>query len=70
MEFNSILNVFFKIAAIILVLIYLLYAFVVSKQIKIMTKTLEDKFNWLMVFIGSLQITLGLILLIFVIFFA
>ncbi|GIW64278.1 MAG: hypothetical protein KatS3mg092_0211 [Patescibacteria group bacterium] len=63
-----IFDLFFKIALIILAIIYLLYALAVSKNIKIMVKTLDDKFNYLIIFISSLQITAGLILLIFAIF--
>ncbi len=63
-----IFDLIFKIALIILAIIYLLYALVVSKNIKIMVKSLDDKFNYLIIFISSLQITAGLILLIFAIF--
>lgn len=63
-----IFDVLFKTGLIILSIIYLLYAFVVSKQVKIMIKTLEDKFNYLVIFICSLQVAVGLILLIFAVF--
>lgn len=65
---KTIFEIFFKISLIILSVIYLLYAFVVSKHVKIMIRTLEDKFNYLVVFLCSLQITVGLILLIFAVF--
>ncbi|PIQ72863.1 hypothetical protein COY13_01135 [Candidatus Roizmanbacteria bacterium CG_4_10_14_0_2_um_filter_36_35] len=68
MEFNNIIDIFFKVSAILLAIIYLLYAIVVSKQVKIMIKTLEDEFNFIVSFISSLQITVALILLIFAIF--
>lgn len=68
MEFEQITNILFKAAAIVLSLIYLTYTLVVSKQVKIMTKTLEDKFNFLVIFISSLEITVAFILLIFSIF--
>lgn len=68
MEFSVVINTFFKVSSIILAIIYLLYAVVVSKQVNIMTKTLEDKFNWFVIFVSSLQITAALILLIFSIF--
>ncbi|MFH0979382.1 MAG: DUF5657 family protein [Candidatus Roizmanbacteria bacterium] len=68
MEFNNVIDIFFKVSAILLAIIYLLYSVVVSKQVKIMTKTLEDKFNFVVSFVSSLQITIALILLIFAIF--
>lgn len=68
MEFNLVINIFFKVSAIVLALIFLLFSIVVSKQVNIMTKTLEDKFNWFVILISSLQITAALILLIFAIF--
>jgi len=70
MEFNLIIDIFFKISAIVVAVIFLLFSIVVSKQVNIMTKTLEDKFNWLVILISSLQITAALILLIFAIFFS
>lgn len=68
MEFKQVANILFKSSAIIVAIIYLLYALVVSKQVKIMTKTLEDKFNLVVISISSLEITAALILLIFAIF--
>jgi hypothetical protein len=68
MEFNNIIDIFFKVSAILLAIIYLLYAVVVSKQVKVMIKTLEDKFNFIVSFVSSLQITVALILLIFSLF--
>lgn len=68
MEFNLIINIFFKISAIIISIIFLLFSVVVSKQVNIMTKTLEDKFNWFIILVSSLQVTVALILLIFAIF--
>lgn len=74
MEINQLPDVVFKISAIILSiilsLIYFIYAMVVSKQVKIMTKTLEDNFNFLVIFISKLEITLAFILLIFSLFLA
>ncbi|MBI5127401.1 hypothetical protein HZA76_03010 [Candidatus Roizmanbacteria bacterium] len=69
-SFNSgeVINVFFKISSIILAVIYLLYAVVISKQVGTMTKTIEDKFNVVVSLISSIQITVGLILLIFSLF--
>lgn len=68
MEFSFIIDIFFKISAIIVSIIFLLFSIVVSKQVNIMTKTLEDKFNWFIILISSLQVTVALILIIFVIF--
>lgn len=68
MEFNFIIDIFFKVSAIVLSGIFVLFSVVVSKQVKIMSKTLEDKFNWIMLFISSLQVMIGIILLIFSIF--
>jgi hypothetical protein len=65
----NIINFFFKAGAIVLALIYCLYAFIVSKNVKIMVRTLEDNFNYLVILITSLQLAAGLILLIFAIFF-
>ncbi len=70
MEISQLLEIVFKIVAIILSLIYFVYAVVVSKQVNIMIKTLEDNFNFLIVFIGKLQIALAFILLIFSLFLA
>ncbi len=68
MEFKQVADILFKSSAIIVAIIYLLYALVVSKQVRIMTKTLEDKFNFVVIFISSLEITAAFILLIFTIF--
>lgn len=68
MEFSSIIDIFFKISAIIVSIIFLIFSIVVSKQVNIMTKTLEDKFNWFIILISSLQVTVALILIIFAIF--
>ena len=65
---GEVIDTFFKISAVLLAILYLLYAIVVSKQVKIMIKTLEDKFNFVVSFVSSLQITVALILLIFAIF--
>lgn len=74
---NNFLNIFstslafdliFKLGLTILAIVYVLYALVVAKQIKIMVNTLEDKFNYLFVFISNLQVAIGFILLIFAIF--
>jgi len=61
-------NIFFKIVMIFFAVFYLLYALVISKQVKIMDKTLQDKYNWVVLLITSLQVTVSLILLILAIF--
>jgi uncharacterized membrane protein len=68
MDFNIVIDIFFKTSAIVLGVIYLLYSIVLSKQVNIMTKTLEDKFNLFVNLISSIQITVAIILLIFAIF--
>ena len=61
-------NIFFKIIMIFFALFYFFYALVISKQVKIMDKTLQDKYNWFVFLITSLQVTVSLILLILAIF--
>lgn len=47
-------------------LFYYLYSLVVSKQVKIMDKTLKDEHNGIILFISTLQVTVALIILIIV----
>jgi len=61
-------GIIFKIAMVILAGFYFLYALVISKQVKVMDQTLQDKYNWLIYIITSVQIAVSLILLILVIF--
>ncbi|MDO9028064.1 MAG: hypothetical protein Q7U68_04295 [Candidatus Roizmanbacteria bacterium] len=61
-------NIFFKIIMIFFALFYFFYALVISKQVKIMDKTLQDKYNWIVLLITSLQVTVSLILLILAMF--
>ncbi len=77
MELNGFLNLFnslkvvdefFKVSAVLLAILYLLYAIVISKQVSIMNRTLEDKFQYVISFVSSLQIAVALILLIFSLF--
>ena len=68
MDFNNVIDIFFKTSAIILAVIYLLYAVVVAKQVATMIKTLEDRFNLVVSFVSSSQVAVALILLIFAIF--
>ena len=65
MDFKSI---FFKIIMILFAVLYFFYAVVISKQVQIMNKTLQDKYNWLIFLITSIQVTASLILLILAIF--
>ena len=60
---QGISNVFFKLFMIIFTFFYFFYALVIAKQVKIMNKALQDKHNWLILLITSLQITVSLILL-------
>lgn len=61
-------NIFFKIIMIFFALFYFFYALVISKQVKIMDKTLQDKYNWIVLLITSLQVMVSLILLILAMF--
>ncbi|MCS7093108.1 MAG: hypothetical protein NZL96_01585 [Patescibacteria group bacterium] len=64
-SFREIFDFFLKIGLIILSIIYVLYATVASRQIKIMTETLvDDRFNHLILLFSSIQIFLGFILLV------
>jgi len=60
-------DIFFKIISILFAIFYYFYALVISKQVKIMDKALQDKYNWLILLITSLQVTVSLILLIILI---
>lgn len=57
-------NIFFKITIACFALFYYLYAFVISKQVKTMDKALHDKYNGIILFVTSFQVTISLILLI------
>lgn len=59
-------NIFFIIFAILFAVFYFFYAIVVSKQVKIMDKAMQDEHNPLILFITSLQVTASLIILIVV----
>jgi hypothetical protein len=65
---REIVTFLFKAFALVLSVIYLLYAIVVSKQTEIMNRTLESKSNYILFFVASLQITLAFILIILAIF--
>lgn len=59
-------DIFFKVIILLFAIFYYLYALVISKQVKIMDKALQDKYNWLILFVTSLQVTVSLIILIIV----
>jgi len=67
---RSLLDIIFKIIVICLSLFYLLYSFIISKQVKIMDKSLHDEFNFVIFAVCSIQTTIAFILFIFSIFFA
>ena len=60
-------NIFFILFTILFAVFYFFYALVISKQVKVMDKALQDKYNWLVLFITSFQVTVSLILLIILI---
>ena len=64
MDFKDII---FKIISILFAVFYYFYALIIAKQVKIMDKTLQDKYNGLIILITSLQVTVSLILLIILI---
>ncbi len=63
MDFKDII---FKVIILLASVFYYLYALVISKQVKIMNKTLEDEHNKFILFVTSLQVTASLIILIIV----
>jgi len=65
MDFKDII---FKVIISLFAIFYYLYALVVSRQVKIMDKTLQDEHNGLIVFVTSLQVTASLVILIIVLF--
>ncbi|MFA6017184.1 MAG: DUF5657 family protein [Patescibacteria group bacterium] len=60
----GIVNIFFKIVISFFAIFYYFYALVIAKQVKTMDKALQDKYNWLILFVSSFQVTVSLILLI------
>ena len=60
-------NISFKIIILLFSVFYCLFALVIDKQVKIMDKSLQDKHNWFILLITSLQVTVSLILLIILI---
>lgn len=61
----GVFNLFFKCFAIVFSIIYFLYAVIIFKQTRVMTKTLESKSNYLIVLISFFQMITALILLLF-----
>ena len=59
-------DVFFKVIISLFALFYFFYALVISKQVKTMDKTLQDKHNWLILSVTSLQVTVSLAILILI----
>jgi hypothetical protein len=57
-------DIIFKIVIGLVAVFYYLYSMVISKQVKIMDKTLKDEHNWLILFVSTLQVTVALIILI------
>ena len=60
-------NISFKIVSVLFAIFYYFYALVIAKQVKIMDKALQDKYNRLILLITSLQVTVSLILLLILI---
>ena len=56
-------DITFKVVLSLFAIFYYLYALVISKQVKIMNKTLQDEHNGLILFVTSLQVTVSLIIL-------
>jgi len=63
MDFKDII---FKAIISLFAVFYYFYALVISKQVKIMNKTLQEKYNGIILFVTSLQVTVSLIILIIV----
>lgn len=59
-------NIFFILFAVIFAIFYFFYALVISKQVQVMNKALQDKYNWIIIFVTSLQVTAALVILIIV----
>ena len=59
-------DIVFKVIISLFALFYFFCALVISKQVKTMDKTLQDKHNWLILFVTSLQVTASLVILIIV----
>jgi hypothetical protein len=60
-------DIAFKVIILIIAIFYYLYALVISKQVKIMNKTLQDQHNPTILFVTSFQVTVSMILLIILI---
>ncbi len=64
LNLENLTAIFFKVFAIIFSAFYVLYAVVISKQTQVMNKTLEVKDKHIFFIVSSMQITIGLILII------
>jgi len=67
---RSLLDTIFKIAAVSLSLFYVFYSLIISKQVRIMNESLQDKFNSVIFVVCSFQTAFALILFIFSVLFA
>lgn len=62
---QNLINFFFKTFAIVFSFLYLLYAIVILKQTQVMTKTVEDDGNNLIMLVSLIQIGIGVVLIFF-----
>ncbi|MCL4364694.1 hypothetical protein M1328_05675 [Patescibacteria group bacterium] len=67
-ESQNIIGTFFKIAAVLFALIYLLYTLVINKQVDVMNKTLTDKLDPLVALVSSVQVAAAFVLFIIAVF--
>lgn len=65
---GNITSLVFKVLAVLFSFFYVLYAFIIARQVKIMDQTLEDRFNPFILLVCSLQVAAALILLILAVF--
>lgn len=60
---QNIFELFFKVFSVVFSLLYVIYALVIFKQTQVMTRTLENKSNTLILLISLIQIIIGVALL-------
>jgi hypothetical protein len=65
----DILNIFFKMFTISFSVLYFFYALIITRQSQVLNKTVEFKEGGFIVFISSIQMIFGLILIYLSIFF-
>lgn len=65
---RDILSLLFKLFAIVISCMYLIYSFVISSQTQIINKTIESKNSYILSAVAKVQISLAFILLILAIF--